>query len=422
MPDERIIRNAPAIAAQVDASGVAGEALFSRVDGLNNVQTATLHADASIFWDLPAFLHGYGSSPGASLNDLVSVGWTGPGSIKVVIDANDFIAIKSTDAPIKLEPSSSNAAFGLPAEGAFSVMSGGFYVIQANQPWSRGVVELSELMEITDTNSGITYTFIDDYPRVQSLPTWIRERGTTGDADDIWLDATVEDADPQLEAHWLVEADGRVSCSYYEDNGFLFGNNSEFWRILGGTTGETPVDGVGGRKTITTTYAAPSFLALNFPYVSFRRKIAGRDEHRVMADGRVVSSGLPPIKGWALRLRVSGPAFGPSVDQEKHLRDWWQEARRNLTLYPQWATAGSESGCMDLRRHADARLSLAHERYTLGTTVEADDTSSHYGKRKGGRLMLRRAPSDNQDRVEQYAHELDLFQDIDLHLLDRVDL
>lgn len=420
MPDTRIIKNTPALAAQVDASSVAGQNLFTRVNDIGAVNTATLAVDAGIFWDLPAFLHGYGSKPGNSLVNLMQAAWGGPGHIKIYIGTNDLVRIISTDTPIALEAGASNEFFGFNPAGQFSVIEDGKYVIEAVQPWRRGVIELPAALELTDTDSGVIYTVIGDFPRVQSLPTWMRERGSMDDSDDVWLGKTVEDADPQALATWLVEPDGRVSVSYYEEGGFLLGNNAEFWRMLGGTLEETPVDGVGGRKTLTTANRAPSFLALDFPYISMRRTITGRDEHQMMSDGRVVSSGLPPVRGWNLKFRVSGPTYGPERDQERHLRAWWDYARRNVTFYPQWGDMDRPEGSIDVRRHTDALIALSHERYGDGFTVEAEDTTRHFGKRKGGRLMMRRAPDDSQSRTESYDMDIDIFQDVEMVLLDRV--
>ena len=275
MPDPSIIRHAPALAGEVDARSVAGTTLFTRIDTGSQVNTATLSADAGVFWDLPAFLHGYASSPTASLQALVSAGWGGPGTIKVTIDINDMFRITSTETAIALEPSPSNEMFGFNNAGEFSVIDGGVYVITAAQPWKRGIFELPEIMEITNTNTGATYPFVSDLPRVQSLPTWLRSRGQQPDADDVYAGLTVEDADPQDLAFWCVEPDGRVSVSYYEDNGFLLGTNFDFWRMLGGTGSETPINGYGGRQTLTTTHRAPSFLALDFSYISLRRTVSG---------------------------------------------------------------------------------------------------------------------------------------------------
>jgi len=420
MPDTRIIRNTPALAAQVDARSIADTTLFARVDGLGEVLKADLAIDASIYWSLPAFLHGFGSTPSACLESIIDANWGGAGSITIGIGLDDLFFIRSSDVSFTIEANGSNSMFGFSDGGEVSVIDGASYIVRASQPWQRGVFEMAHKLELKDNDTDVVHSVVSDFPRVQSLPTWIRARGSVADSDDVWAGLTVEDADPQDLAHWLVEPDGRVSVSYFEDGGFLLGTNTEFWHMVGGIGTEEAVDAFGGRKTLTTTNRAPSFLALDHPYISMRRSVQGRDQHQLMADGSVVSSGLPVVRGWQLSVRVSGPAYGPTQDQERHLRQWWSTARRNITLYPQWGDMDATHGSIDVRRHADALTAQSHERYSDGFTVEADDTVSHWGKRKGGRLMLRRAPEDNQGRVETYEHDLDVFQDIEISFLDRV--
>ena len=50
-------------------------------------------------------------------------------------------------------------------------------------------------------------------------------------------------------------------------------------------------------------------------------------------------------------------------------------------------------------------------------TTEAGDASGFYGKRSGGRLLLRRADAGGTI-TESYSSKLDAFQDIELKLTD----
>ena len=134
----------------------------------------------------------------------------------------------------------------------------------------------------------------------------------------------------------------------------------------------------------------------------------------------MVSGGLAPIKGWRLIVRVTGPAHGYTADRERHLRNWWQYARRGLTLYPTFGDSENNgNGGNDTRRHVDlVGLYGTTNRHTLFQTVEADESANHFGKRVGGRLLVRRHPSDQQARREDYTFELDIHQDIMFRLLD----
>ena len=422
MPDPNIIRPCPALSGVVDAREIANTVLFERTPGPGPGDTpATLSSNARIFDDLLGFLHGYGSKTGATLSSLMNAIWPGPEPLECGINSEDYFFIACKDTQINLDASASNEAFGFPAAGIDGVLIGDKWTITATSAWKRGVFQISESLNIESVNDSITRPVIGDFPRVQSLPTWIRERGAEGDADDIYSGLTVEDADPQTEAHWLVEVDGRVSVNYFEDEGFTLGSNFEFWRLIGGTGEETPVAAVDGRKTLTTTHRAPCFLALDRPYVSLRRMTEGRDSYVMMTDGGVVSAGLPPVQYWELVVRVTGPAHGPTKDQERHLRNWWGHVRRKVTLYPQWGSLDSAGGSIDVRRHRDELSVLSSERYSTFSTVEADDDTSHYGKRRGGRLLLNRAPRDSQSRAEAYSGQLDTHQDIEMTFVDRPD-
>ena len=140
-----------------------------------------------------------------------------------------------------------------------------------------------------------------------------------------------------------------------------------------------------------------------------------------MTSGAIVTSSVPAIRGWDLEVRVTGPAYGPTLDQERHLRLWWTRATRALTFYPQWGDMDYAEGSIDPRRHVSLTETQSHERYSHQRTAEADIEGSHWGKRRGGRLMLRRDPGDEPTHAEKYEHSLDVFQDIRLRLLDRVE-
>ena len=422
MPDPNIIRPCPALSGVVDARSIAGSNLFERTMAPNPAAVpATLSSDARIYDDLLAFLHGYGSKTGATLAALINSAWPGVEPIEVGINSDDFFFISCKDTQINLAAGDSNEAFGFPAGGADGVLIGDKWTVTATSAWKRGIFQISDPLNIESVGEAITRPVIGDFPRVQSLPTWIRERGAEGDSDDAWSGLTVEDADPQTEARWLVEVDGRVSVNYFEDDGFDLGSNLEFWRLIGGTGEETPVAAVDGRKTLTTTHRAPCFLALDRPYVILRRVTEGRDSYVMMTDGGVVSAGLPPIQYWDLVVRVTGPAHGPSKDQERHLRNWWGHVRRKVTLYPQWGSLDAAEGSIDVRRHRDELSVASSGRYSTFSTIEADEDDSHYGKRRGGRLLLNRAPKDSQSRGEAYSGQLDTHQDIEMTLVDRPD-
>ena len=275
---------------------------------------------------------------------------------------------------------------------------------------------------------------VPDFSRVQNLITWIRRRGFENDADDIYAGKTLEDAESMAGTaslagiRYLLEADGRVSCNFGTNVlslSSITNTGRSLLLRLGADGQEYGVAAGSGRFTMKNNFRAPCFLACQHGYVSLRRRVEGRDQFALLANGAIVSAGLEPIKGWDLVLRVVGPAHGYDKDLETHLREWWKHARRGLTLYPTWGDGDRLStGGNDTRRHVDLRsiyqssASGAERIHDLFQTAEADESASHFGKRVGGRLLLRRHTEDSQYRLEAYMNRIDVHQDITLLLLD----
>lgn len=268
--------------------------------------------------------------------------------------------------------------------------------------------------------------------RVQNLPSWIRVRGSVSDADDIYHNKCLDDFEANAgkpEVNWILEDDGRVGFNIptvsQSDHGLfaIQSRGSELFHRLGFDGTETEV---GISQDVVQRKAknrAPCVLVAGYGYTELRREVMGRDDFTIMADGSTVSSGLPPIKGWTLTMRVKGPAHGFLRDMERHLRSWWAYARRGLTLYPSFGDGDRVgTGGNDTRRHVDP-LSIIYGQqdgtnHNLTQTIQGEASPDHFGKRVGGRLLLKRHPSDGQNRLENYGGDLDTHQDITFKLLD----
>ena len=418
MPDPRIHRPHPALACEFDPTPYAGSNLFSRTDNAAATTNATLPAASPRYWDLLAHLHGYGSKSGQSLADMMNDQLAGFGTWSCGFDAADKFYIENSLVSFSYAwmGTEDHSALGLPQSSvAAQAVAGGSFRMTAPNAWRRGIFQLPT--GITVDISGTTYSLLAELPRVQCLPVWIRERATANDADDKFFGFTVEDIDPNPLSRWLVEPDGRVSVSYYEEGGFSI-ENAAWWRRLGGDGEETPINDLHGRKRLTTANPAPCFLASRRGYVELRRETEIRDSRQIMTDGSVVSAGLPVIRGWDFTMRVEGPAHGYSRDQEDHLRAWWSYARGPMTFYPAWGDGDHAAGSMDTRRHVDRIGTAPASRYTLLQTSGADAPEVQYHKRQGGRLLVRLHPRDDMTRREAYDGQLDVHQDVDFKLLD----
>ena len=86
-----------------------------------------------------------------------------------------------------------------------------------------------------------------------------------------------------------------------------------------------------------------------------------------------------------------------------------------------WGDLDTTRGAIETRKHIDQETaySTLSPAYSETQTIEAGIEASHYYKRKGGRLFLRRASDDSQRRVEDYSgRALDVFQDVKFKFLD----
>ena len=423
MPDPRIIRPLPALAGEFDPKPFLGANLYSRTNNSLATNNAAMPSTAPKYMDLLAFLHGYGSRTNQSLGGLMNARLTGQGTWSVGFDENDKFYIENdTNAWSLTFVGSFSSAAHLTELGfngvdiAAVAQPSGAMRVTAPNPWRRGPVQLPGGIQVQI--GGLTYTLLSEAPRVQCLPVWVRERGQMNDSDDIYSGLTLEDFDPDPRSRWLVEADGRVSVSFYLEGGYEILNNA-WWRRLGGDGTETPAsESSTGRHRLTTANPAPCFLASRRGYVNLRRRTTMRDSRQMMTDGSIVSASMPVVRGWDLTLRLEGPAQGFDRDHEDHLRAWWDHARGPLTFYPAWGDGDYAPGAMDTRRHVD-RLSVdTSARYNSFQTAGADSPDVHFSKRQGGRLLVRLHPSDDQNRRERYELQKDVHQDVVFRLTD----
>lgn len=422
MGDPNITRHTPAIAGEFDAREWAGVEVM-RFDG----QAVTVREDAGVYSDVIAFLNGYGSTPSSDLGSLIQTSIRAglndqQVTASVTINNDDKVVIWINGSPPwRLLGASDNQALGYPAEGlaAYSASH------TAGEPFQRGVIAMSSGLRFDFDGVGeVVAPNVDTLTPCQSVTTMIRQRGA--DASDPEADLSGHTFEDRFLPGALnnfvrarVEPGGHVSISWQGGAADLQITDAAFWQRLGGSGLESPVNIGGATHQITTANPSPCFLALARGVAEMRRTTETRDRGDIMADGSVVSSGLSPLQGWRLALRINGPAFGYHASQEGHLRRWWAFARRSLTFFPQWGDLDRPgAGSVETRRHRDlisAGTSLDDQFYT----VEADQMSSHYGRRKGGRLLLRRHPKDGQRKTEDYSgQELDTVQDIELKLLD----
>lgn len=437
MPSTNIQRHTPAIAAEYDAREFSTKQIM-RVEGASNVDVP-LQTITEPHWDALALLHGYGTRTGQTLASVFNLAWAtagNNGTLQVSIDdTTDLfkISIAGGDNIILESDSGSedHALYGFPAAGLTSAVT-----LTATGPWQRGVFMPVNGIRVTQDRVGgatVTLPTVDYRMRKQSLPVWIRQRGSMGDLDDVFL--TVEDAvEAQCAAagtpflsliSMLIEADGHTSIDILSTDNISLKNTNDaarFWRTFGFDFTETFI-AHGNRKYLKSANRAESLLVSEYGYLEFRRSTEFRDQHIIMANGGVVSSGLAPIQGYELALRIKGPAHGPDQTLEKHLRQFMLRLRRRLTFFPMWGDQDRETGSIETRRHRDLDNAVGNiAKYNTYYTTEADLAVNNYARVKGGRLLFRLHPSSMNRYKESYSGQaIDAFLDVSFKLLDDVD-
>lgn len=420
MPAPTIYQHTPALAAEVDMRTLAGDEPFER--GGANI---TLSASAGLYWDLLAFLHGYGSRDGDDLASVINAAWSaagGSGTFTVGIDADDLLYIENSTTDFHVD--FCGEVFG---SLTLDTVVGGSapYRHTSLTPWQRGcILPTDGGTKLTLTQAGGAVVDEVVIPSngigVQSLPTWIRVRGAESDADDVWDGLTLEDAEGSSagDPTWLVGPDGRVVCTYDSGDSDIDWLDASAMRVLGFDGSEVAATS-GGRKYVTATYHAPSFLAPSRPLVQCTPIVEDGAEARRMLDGTHAVSLLGPWTSYRVGMRVDG-LVGSAQQLDEHLRRFLSAVRpgRWATLYPQWGDTGAPSrGSIDVRRHRDAWDVLTYSStvvgYSAAYTMENQARIAPF--RCGGRLLLQRAKEDDATRTLDYGgRELAQYRDLQM--------
>ena len=417
MPDASIYQHTPALACEVDMRTLAGGDPFER--GGSNV---TLSASAGLYWDVPAFLHGYASRAGSDLAAIINAAWSaasGSGTFSVGIDADDLFYIENSTTDFHID-------FCGEVYGSMTLdtVAGGSapYRHTSLTAWQRGcILPTDDGTKLTLTQAGGAVTdeviISSNGIGVQSLPTWIRVRGSESDADDVWDGLTLEDAEGSSagDPTWLVGPDGKVVCTYDSGDSDIDWLDAPTMRLLGFDGSEAAATS-GGRKYVTATYQTPLMLCPSRQLLACEPVVDDDVDVSRMADGTHASSAQGPFTLYRVALRVDG-RVGSRHDLDVHLRRFLAAARpgRWLTLYPQWGDMdGTSEGAIDVRRHREAWDVLTYSSTVVGYSdaYTQEEAARIAPTRCGGRLMLQRAERDEQRRVLGWGAEIAQYRDV----------
>lgn len=403
-------------------------AAWSGLTPLSGEVGSAFPADMPTFPCLPAFLHGFGSTSGRDLTSLLAIPWAaagGAGTLTAGIDAAGLFYLEASDTDFAIGAGADNAVFGFPAAGVGLVGGMAPFRRTAAQPWQRGIVELAAGLSITP--SGGAAELMPAPRRVQSLPVWLRVRGSEGDADDAWAGYTLTDADDD-DASWVLERDGRVTRCVPTAALAAWGFNLETLRIeLGATRPESsdPGDGYRSATTVTRSGLTLTTQADLAPSVVDALAATMRRTERIHASSEMAISGqrathLDTVeRGWEITVKVRGGGFGIEQDQTALLRAFNARATGGLTIYPQWGDRSAANGAMETRRHRPAWRAGSAATETLLYTGCASHPSRFFGVRAGGRLLQRRVVDDPlASRTEAYMYGVEGMQEVVIRTTD----
>lgn len=427
----------PAFGARCDLTAYASTAVWSHATQGNR----TLGALTAPHLDLPAFVHGYATRDGMDLASLVNAAWSaggGAGTWTVGLDDYGYVWFENDTVDFTVNAGAENAVFGFDTAGHALVGGVAPFRRTATARYTRGIVELQTGVSITE-DAGPTVVVPLVGPRIQSIPTWIRVRGSEADADDLYDGLTLDDTEPTgagLWSSWVVERDGRVT-RWSRDTHALT------WQAAGyglaqrlGYVGRGNSAASAGREyDATVTYnafsldwirytsALPNRLGFLVAHEALLRDKAESDASELRAySGYHHYERRSYVRAMTATVRTKGATWGREYDQKDELAQFFKAAPLGVTYYPAWGDDTTTAGAMELRRHRPESRVFGTAVETTLYTADASRVDLFYGAPRGGRqLFLYGGPHDwNEayigERVDSLADTVfTLYVDVDLH-------
>lgn len=399
------LRPIAALSAEVDATEWAGTEVFAR-----GASAVTLPAGATVYDDVLALLHGYGSQTPRKLATDLAAAWTGSGTVTCGIDANDLFYIESDTTDFTIGARASNVLWGFDAGGHGLVGGSAPFRRTAANNWTRGVFQViksTSSLLLDPAGAGASFDLPTYSFTAQSLPTMVR--GAEGDADD-GVALSLETADnagcdsTNDRIRWGVNANGYVY--YTRPSSVATGitwTSTSFRDRLGFTGMEVEVI-ASSVATCTATLPCPGFLVPPWPLESCERTY--REETRTvqLTSGLIARNEVARFLGWAVAVKLGGPAS--ARDQSRHAIDRflrWCPLGAKVRLFREWG---------DPRR--------AREPWEATYPSDYAYTHAYTPERNGliGSRRCRRAAGDAAERSLSYGSRVQVLGDFAIQLQD----
>lgn len=399
------LRPIPALSAEVDARAWAGVNVFDR-----GASTVTLSSSASVYDDVLALLHGYGSQSTRKLATDLAAAWTGGGTATCGIDANDYFYIESSTTDFTVAASAGNAQWGLSAAGHGLVGGSAPFRRTATEKYSRGTFTCNKgggtTLTLDPSGAGASFDFPARDFTAQSLPTAIR--GAEGDADD-GVALSLETADNtgcdnvNRRIRWGVDSTGRVYYTRPSSVAATITWVSTTFRDRLGFTGLEAEVVANSMATLTATHPCPGFLVPPYPAEDVVRTRREQTSTVQLTSGLIARNETAEFFGWDVSMKLGGPAM--TTDLSRH---WLERFLRYAPL-----------GCRVrlFREWGDPRRALDPWEVVSGVSAY---THFHTSERSGaiGARRCRRLGTDTAEHSLQFASRIKTLLDVSMRLQD----
>jgi|13_taG_2_1085334.scaffolds.fasta_scaffold00126_15 hypothetical protein len=322
-----------------DARPFSGVELFSRSGG-SAVSMQTFNQGEGVYEDLLFFLNGRVCHQSVvatgQINTTANFGndWT------VTLNSDDKVVV-SSDVDFTLDYIGSVDALGFGSSQLNATLSGSDYVVTAPNNWTRGSVNLDDVLyRVREVGGAGDFNFpaIDIY--MQDITVFLRNRQAINDADNVGendltkLDATAQN---NISITWFLDDNGHVNCSYLSSIGDISWSSSAFRDLLGFTGGETPVVYSTVYSLITATHKPVGVLIPSRPYQSHHLRVQNESQSRRLIGGGYTSNFIGSYITSILSFDLD--ALLDQVDDYRHFTNRWMpycSAGERVNIYLGW--------------------------------------------------------------------------------------
>ncbi len=276
-----------------DMRGLSGDQLFTRSGG-GAVSMPTFSAGEGVYEDVLFFLNGRGSSSSLKAQGQLAYGASvgGVGTTwTATINEDDKVQFTS-DVAFTLTKTGTDDPLGFGSATLNATLVGSDYVVTAPNDWTRGLLELTNVLyRIDEVSSSDTFNFPLLLSDIQDVTTFIRGHSES-DADDFGLSSLQEldnTAQARTDITWTITDEGHTRCFYPTSKGDVSWTSTTLRDLLGFTGNETPTT-VGSFSRVTSTHKNSGVLLPSRPYQSHHLRVENIGQSRRKIGGGYVSN------------------------------------------------------------------------------------------------------------------------------------